>query len=69
MSRSEISLYFPEFIKLRSLCKFHNCLHIDEPYCAVKDMLDQKKIAQSRYDNYLDMMQEDQDSNYRFNNY
>ena len=27
MSRSEISLYFPEFIKLRSSCKFHNCLH------------------------------------------
>lgn len=69
MSRSEISLYFPEFIKLRSSCKFHNCLHVDEPYCAVKDMLDQKKIAQSRYDNYLDMMQEDQGSSYRFNNY
>jgi ribosome biogenesis GTPase len=37
-------------------CRFHNCLHLDEPNCAVKEAVMEGKIAQSRYFSYLSMM-------------
>lgn len=60
--------YFPEFFKLKSACKFNNCLHIDEPHCAVKEALDENRIAWSRYRSYIQMM-EGEDEHYRVNNY
>ena len=55
IENSELSHYFPEFRELLGLCKFHNCMHINEPRCAVKDALDNGKIAESRYLSYLSM--------------
>tara|TARA_B110000003_G_scaffold261218_1_gene282739 strand:+ start:1065 stop:1991 length:927 start_codon:yes stop_codon:yes gene_type:complete len=65
---NEISNYFPEFFALRANCKFHNCIHRDEPGCKVKLALEEKKIAVSRYKNYLTMLNEEQ-VHYRINDY
>ena len=64
MEKEEISGYFPEFIKLKDQCKFNNCLHKEEPHCAVKAALEEDKIAWSRYNSYLKILEGD-DENYR----
>jgi ribosome biogenesis GTPase len=56
MEKEEISHYFPEMRDLLNECKFHNCLHIDEPKCAVKDAVEAGEIAMSRYESYLSMI-------------
>ncbi len=58
---NQIGNYFPEFFELKKHCKFHNCIHKDEPDCAVKKNLAIGKIAESRYKNYLNMLVEDGD--------
>lgn len=64
MEKEEIGDYFPEFFALKSECKFNNCLHIDEPKCAVKDALDKDEVAWSRYKSYVQMITGDEE-NYR----
>lgn len=64
MEPSEVSGYFPEFFKLQVECKFNNCLHKEEPNCAVKKALEENKIAWSRYNSYLKILEGD-DENYR----
>ena len=54
--KEEISGCFPEFFKLKQDCKFHNCMHIDEPKCAVKLGLEADRIAPSRYFSYLQIV-------------
>ncbi len=56
MEKEEISHYFPEMLKLINQCRFNNCLHLDEPNCAIKEAVMEEKIAQSRYFSYLSMM-------------
>jgi ribosome biogenesis GTPase len=68
LNPNEIGNYFPEFFTLKQKCKFHNCIHKDEPDCAVKSALEQEKIALSRYKNYLTMLEEEQE-HYRTNDY
>ena len=51
--------------KLKPLCKFNNCVHINEPNCAVKKALDEGEIALSRYNSYLSIFNNDQEENYR----
>ena len=55
---AEVSHYFPEMEKRLHDCKFHNCLHINEPGCAVKDAVENGEIAMSRYENYLSIIHE-----------
>lgn len=64
MEPSEVSGYFPEFFKLQDKCKFNNCLHKEEPNCAVKKALEENKIAWSRYNSFLKILEGD-DENYR----
>ncbi|MDF4204704.1 ribosome small subunit-dependent GTPase A [Maribacter sp. SA7] len=64
MEKEEIGNYFPEFFELKQDCKFNNCIHVDEPKCAVKDALDVGDIAWSRYNSYLQMIK-GEDENYR----
>lgn len=59
MEKEEVSDYFPEFFELRSSCKFNNCLHVNEPGCAVKEALDRNEIAWSRYESYLQILEGD----------
>jgi ribosome biogenesis GTPase len=64
MEKQEIGDYYPEFFALKEQCKFNNCLHKDEPKCAVKDALEKDKIAWSRYKSYLQLLEGDEE-NYR----
>ncbi len=69
MDKYELGDYFPEFFKLKSQCKFNNCLHLDEPKCAIKKALEDKEIAWSRYRSYLQMLEEDVTETYRRDEY
>ncbi|MGB3143025.1 MAG: ribosome small subunit-dependent GTPase A [Maribacter sp.] len=64
MEKEEIGGYFPEFFELKQDCKFHNCIHIEEPKCAIKEALETRDIAWSRYQSYLQMVK-GEDENYR----
>ena len=65
MDKYEIGDYFPEFFELKSECKFNNCLHLDEPKCAVKEALENDEVAASRYRSYVQMVTGDEDNPYR----
>lgn len=64
MENSEVGDYFPEFFAIKGDCKFHNCLHLDEPKCAIKEAVEAGTIAWSRYKSYLQIIQ-GEDENYR----
>jgi len=64
MEKDEIGDYFPEFFALKGACKFNNCLHVDEPHCAVKKALENDEVAWSRYRSYLQILQGEEE-NYR----
>lgn len=52
----ELAQYFPEMKALMHNCKFNNCLHINEPQCAVKEALG-NAISYDRYDSYLNILE------------
>ena len=68
IDKNEITNLFPEFFALKSKCKFHNCIHLNEPNCKVKDAIMKNEIAESRYFSYLGMIEEEEE-NYRLNDY
>ncbi len=68
MEKSEVGDYFPEFFALKQDCKFNNCLHLEEPKCAVKQALEDDEIAWSRYRSYINIL-EGEDESYRTDNY
>ena len=68
IKKNEIANLFPEFFALKSKCKFHNCIHLNEPQCRVKDAIMKNEIAESRYFSYLGMIEEEEE-NYRVNDY
>ncbi len=61
MEKHEIKGYFPEFFALEDQCKFNNCLHKDEPHCAVKRALEEDRIAWTRYKSYLQILEGDEE--------
>ncbi|WP_343487642.1 ribosome small subunit-dependent GTPase A [Allomuricauda sp. d1] len=69
MDKDELGDYFPEFFELKSECKFNNCLHLDEPKCAVKQSLEDNEVAWSRYRSYVQMLEEDVEQTYRRDDY
>jgi len=64
MEKEEIGDYFREFFALKDRCKFNNCLHLNEPDCAVKDALENGEVAWSRYRSYVQMVTGEEE-NYR----
>ena len=64
MQKEEVSDFFPEFFALKNQCKFNNCLHIDEPHCAVKQALERDELWWSRYRSYLQIIN-GEDQTYR----
>jgi ribosome biogenesis GTPase len=60
----ELGDYFVEFFERKSQCKFNDCLHIDEPKCAVKLAVESGDIASSRYRSYTQILAGD-DQHYR----
>lgn len=63
--KKELSHYFPEMRALLRGCKFNNCQHVNEPKCAVKQAFLDNNLAESRYLNYLKMLEEDENETFR----
>ena len=57
--RREIYHFFPEIFRISKECRFHNCLHLDEPGCAVRDAVAGNRIELWRYKSYLSILLED----------
>lgn len=53
ITRDELSHYFPEMRDRIQGCKFNNCVHINEPGCAVKEAVEEGVISEERYESYL----------------
>ncbi|MDR2204799.1 MAG: ribosome small subunit-dependent GTPase A [Flavobacteriaceae bacterium] len=62
VEKDEIQHYFSEIFETGRMCKFHNCLHINEPKCAVLDAIKNREIEESRYSTYLKLMEETQEN-------
>lgn len=62
VEKEDIQHYFPEIFTTGRLCKFHNCLHVNEPKCAVLNAIEEGEIAESRYITYLKLMEETQEN-------
>jgi ribosome biogenesis GTPase len=56
VERNELSHFFPEMRNLFGACKYHGCLHDQEPGCAVRKAVDEGKIAVTRYECYLQIL-------------
>jgi ribosome biogenesis GTPase len=59
MERNEIYHFFREIFEKSRECRFNNCLHLDEPGCAVRDAVEKGEIAFLRYKSYLNIMDGD----------
>lgn len=65
MQKTEVGHYFPEIFHYAAECKYSDCLHIDEPDCAVVRALENGDIALSRYESYLSILEDCNESKYR----
>lgn len=57
VEREELSHYFPEMRRVMDGCRFNNCMHLDEPGCAVKAALDSGEVAMDRYASYVTILE------------
>jgi ribosome biogenesis GTPase len=64
ISRQELSHYFPEMRNLLSNCQFNNCLHMNEPGCAVKEAVQEGRIHLDRYVSYCTILDSIEDRSY-----
>ena len=60
----DVAHNFKEFFVASVKCKYDNCLHRNEPKCAVKDGLDDEEFSTARYNSYLQILEEIEDQNY-----
>lgn len=65
MEVEEISHYFVEFFELSKDCRYGNCTHTHEPGCAVLEALESGRLAPSRYQSYLSMLEDKDEGKYR----
>ena len=65
MIPQEISHYFPEIFRFSKKCRYNNCLHINEPDCAVVKAVENHYISESRYRSYLNILEDVNESKYR----
>src|SRR5688572_4007464 len=57
ISKQEVSHYFPEMRTRLNDCQFNNCLHVNEPDCAIKEAVANGKISEDRYISYVNIME------------
>lgn len=69
MEKEHLAHYFPEMRSRMNECKFNNCIHMNEPDCAIKKAVASGEIAESRYFNYLSIYEEDESESYRQKGY
>jgi ribosome biogenesis GTPase len=65
LEKEELSHYFPEMRELLEFWRFNNCVHLNEPHCAVKDAVENEFISEIRYFNYVAIYNDDQEESYR----
>ena len=65
MKREEVSHYFKEIFQFSADCRFNNCTHTHEPHCAVREAVERHDIAESRYNSYLSMLEDEKEDKYR----
>lgn len=65
MEPEEIGSYFKEIFRFSKDCRFNNCTHTHEPGCAVRKAVEDHYIAESRYQSYLSMLHDKDESKYR----
>jgi ribosome biogenesis GTPase len=65
MEPEEITSYFKEIFEYSKQCRFSNCTHTHEPWCAVLKAVEDHYIAQSRYQSYLSMLDDKDENKYR----
>ena len=63
--REEVSHFFREIFQVGRNCRFGNCMHLNEPGCAVLQAVERGEIARSRYNSYLNMLDDEDESKYR----
>ena len=56
MKKEEVGHYFPEIREMMNECKFNNCLHVNEPHCAVIKAVEEGTISSERYQSYLGIL-------------
>ena len=56
MSAADLAQSVPDFAPYLGQCRFRDCIHQNEPGCAVKEAVEQKKISRIRYENYKDCL-------------
>ena len=64
ISKQELSQYFPEMRKLVPECQFNNCMHLNEPGCAVKAAVEDGSIDIDRYVSYLTILETIEEKSY-----
>lgn len=64
LTEMEIVHNFLDFFKASKDCRFNNCMHINEPHCAVKKGMEEGTISPLRHNNYLQILGEIRDQNY-----
>lgn len=69
LEKEHLGHYFPEIRAVMEACRFNNCLHLNEPGCAVRNALQAGQIAQQRYRNYVAMVEEENVDPYRRNKF
>lgn len=65
MKKEEVSHYFKEIFHFSADCRFNNCTHTHEPHCAVREAVERHDIAESRYNSYLSMLEDENEDKYR----
>jgi ribosome biogenesis GTPase len=65
MKPEEVGHYFPEIFAASAHCRFNNCLHVQEPGCAVLAAVEAQRISSSRYISYLSILNDEDESKYR----
>lgn len=64
IEKNELAHYFPEMRRLMSECQFNNCVHINEPGCAIKEAVNSNDISADRYVSYLSILDTMTDKHY-----
>jgi len=64
LSRQELSHYFPEMRDRLNNCQFNNCLHINEPGCAIKEAVSNGEINEDRYMSYYGILESIEERKY-----
>ena len=65
MEQEEVGHYFKEIFRFSAGCKYNNCTHVHEPGCAVRKAVEEHLISQSRYQSYLNMLEDKDEGKYR----